>query len=103
MSVGVEGIYNKDIVAVYAENWNQVHPDTQGEFNGWDNRKDYHDADVVNGFVSKTSGAMVLTNTNKGYSWSAAGLFAAEPLKNLKFELAYIHTEAYTVPGKAKM
>lgn len=101
ISAGIEAIFNKDIVAVYAENWNQVNLNTQGEFNGWDNRKDFHDADVICSNVSKSGGAMVLKNTNKGYSWSFAGQFAIEPVKNLKIEASYIHTEAYAVSDMA--
>ena len=63
--------------------------------------RDFHDADVICSNVSKSGGAMVLKNTNKGYSWSFAGQFATEPVKNLKIEASYIHTEAYAVSDMA--
>ena len=95
--LSVEGIYNKDINAVYVDNYNQVHGNCQGRFKGKDTRIDYHDAQVVNDKVSKSGGAMVISNTNRGYSWSVGATFSAEPARNLKTELSYIHMVSMSV------
>jgi len=97
LSFGVEGIYNKDINAVYTENWNLANINSTGHFIGYDNRADYSKIPSVQEMVSKTGGAMVLKNANMGYSWSVCASFAVNPVKNLKMELSYIHSESYTI------
>lgn len=97
LSIQVEGIYNKDINAVYVENYNQVNSDCLGRFQGADNRIDFHDAVPVNTSVSGSGGAMVIRNTGKGYSWSLGALVKVEPINNLKAELSYIHQESMSV------
>ena len=96
-SISIEGIINKDINAVYVENYNQVHDDCLGRFKGADDRVDYHGAELVNTCVSKSGGAMVIRNTNKGYSWSFGITAKAEPLNNLHTELSYIHQTSLSV------
>ena len=93
--LSVEGIFNKDINAVYVDNYNQVYKECQGRFTGTDKRIDYHDAPNVNEGV--TGGAMVIRNTDKGYSWSLGATFTAQPTNNLKTEISYIHTVAKSV------
>lgn len=95
--VTVEGIFNKDINAVYVDNYNQINMSSLSRFSGADDRLDFHDAPVVNSNVSKSGGAMVIRNTNKGYSWSASMTLTAEPVKNLNAQLSYIHTAAMSV------
>jgi len=93
----VEGIFNKNFNAIYTENWNLAHVNSSGRFKGSDNRVDFSKTSPVQEMVSKTGGAMVVRNTNKGYSWSVCATFAANPIKNLKAELSFIHTESYSV------
>ena len=97
MSVSVEGIYNKDINAVYVENYNQMNDDAVGRFSGPDNRVNYNGVASVQPTVSKSGGAMVISNTNKGYSWSLGGTLRAEPIYGLKTEIAYIHQVSMSV------
>ena len=97
MSVSVEGIYNKDINAVYIENYNQMNDDAAGRFAGADNRVNYDGVASVQSKVSKSGGAMVISNTDKGYSWSLGGTLRAEPIYGLKTELAYIHQVSMSV------
>ena len=97
MSVSVEGIYNKDINAVYIENYNQMNDDAAGRFAGADNRVNYNGVASVQSKVSKSGGAMVISNTDKGYSWSLGGTLRAEPIYGLKTELAYIHQVSMSV------
>ena len=96
-SLTLEGIFNKDINAVYVENYNQTHIDNAKRFSGIDGRADFNDADAVSAVVNKTNGAMVISNTDKGYSWSAAATFRAEPVRNLKAEISYIHMVSMSV------
>jgi hypothetical protein len=44
-----------------------------------------------------TGGAAMLTNTNRGYSYSVSLSFNAEPVDNLNVNLAYIHSESKSV------
>ncbi|MBR5706188.1 MAG: TonB-dependent receptor [Bacteroidaceae bacterium] len=97
LAVSVEGIYNKDINAVYVENYNQVNDDAAGRFNGADNRVNYNGIAPVQSTVSKSGGAMVISNTDKGYSWSLGGTLKAEPIYGLKTELSYIHQVSMSV------
>ena len=97
MSASVEGIYNKDINAVYIENYNQMNDDAAGRFSGADNRVNYNGVASVQPKVSKSGGAMVISNTNKGYSWSLGGTLRAEPIYGLKTEIAYIHQVSMSV------
>ena len=94
---GLEGIFSKDINAIYVENWNQQDMRSAGRFQGPDRRRNFNGVPSVQENISKTGGAMVLNNANNGYSWSACISFAANPLKNLRTELSFIHTESYTV------
>ena len=97
LAVSVEGIYNKDINAVYVENYNQVNDDAAGRFSGADNRVNYNGIAPVQSTVSKSGGAMVISNTDKGYSWSLGGTLKAEPISGLKTEFAYIHQVSMSV------
>ena len=97
LAVSVEGIYNKDINAVYVENYNQMSDDAAGRFAGVDNRVNYNTVTPVQSKVSKSGGAMVISNTDKGYSWSLGGTLKAEPIYGLKTEFAYIHQVSMSV------
>ena len=97
LAVSVEGIYNKDINAVYVENYNQICDDAAPRFNGADNRVNYKGIAAVQPTVSKSGGAMVISNTDKGYSWSLGDTLKAEPIYGLKTELSYIHQVSMSV------
>ncbi len=101
--LSVEGIYNKDINAVYSENLNLKHDDSFARFSGADDRVDYrNNADgtpaasaLVN--TNVTGGAVVMRNTSKGYSWSFDATLSAQPVKDLKTEVSYIHMVSKSV------
>ena len=95
--ISVEGIYNKDINAVYVENYNQQDLNSLISFNGNDSRLSFHNIETVNPGVSKSGGAMVISNTNKGYSWSAGITLNAEPVRDLNVEASYIHMKSMSV------
>jgi len=97
LAISIEGIYNKDINAVYVENYNQVHEGAAGRFSGADNRVNYNTVAPVHSTVSKSGGAMVISNTDKGYSWSLGGTVKAEPVYGLKTEISYLHQVSMSV------
>lgn len=101
--LSVEGIYNKDINAVCSRNLNIMNAGSFQRFNGPDDRVDYNRTDAsgrqllpyVNQNV--TGGAMLLDNTDLGYSWSVSASARLEPVRGLKIELSYIHQDAMCV------
>ncbi len=101
--LSVEGIYNKDINAVYSENLNLKSDDSFGRFGGADGRINYRKAadgtampsPLVN--ASVTGGAVVMRNTSKGYSWSSSATLSMQPVSNLKAEISYIHMVSKSV------
>lgn len=98
LSVTVEGMYNKDIHAVTQENWNVTNEGNLTRFDGPDTRYNYRSA--TTSFVpSVTGGAIVLSNTNKGYSSSLNLLVNAQPVNNLYLMASYIRMWAKEVSG----
>ena len=97
----VEGIYNKDINAVYARNLNLRNSNDFKRFSGPDDRLNYlwNDAGLTSPLLydNVTGGAMMLSNTSLGYSWSVAATARIEPVRNLKIEVSYIHQDAKSV------
>lgn len=105
-AITIEGIWNKDINAVCTENLNIRHADSYARFSGSDNRIDYrHSADgessessvLVDSRVSPAGGAVVMRNTNKGYSWSAGVTLSLEPVNGLNAEFSYIRMDSRSV------
>lgn len=92
-----EFMYTKNINAVTVENINvkTAEADTWSRFNGADNRliypKDY--------LYVKGKNAPVLTNTSKGYGYTANVTLNAQPIQNLNIMAAYTHTEFKEVSG----
>jgi hypothetical protein len=97
-TITAEGIYNKDINAVMTENLNLYTDNSYGRFGGADNRINYKsNTKGTNIYNNVTGGAAMLTNTNRGYSYSVSLSFNAEPVENLNVNLAYIHSESKSV------
>ena len=97
-SISVEGIYNKDINAVMTENLNLYTDHSYGKFTGSDNRINYRDnINGTNIHKNVTGGASMLTNTNRGYSYSLSISANIQPIENLDINLAYIHNESKSV------
>lgn len=101
----IEGIYNKDINAVYSENYNIKDDRYFAHFAGADDRIDYRTQEVANILLPTTAtiysnvtgGAVVMKNTSKGYSWSFGSTLTAQPVENLNVELSYIHMVSKSV------
>ena len=98
-----EFMYTRNINDVRLENYNMKNPDESWErFKGADNRfiypknKYYSDdwADKI-----RLYDASVLTNTHKGYGWTANVTLKAQPVKNLNLMLAYTHTVMKEISG----
>lgn len=108
MSVTGELTYTQCINDVMLDNYN-IRPfdDTWERMAGADNRYIYPTDYKYNptyktadGQTQKFTGnACVLTNTNKGYGWTANITINAEPIKNLKLMAAYTHTVRKRMSG----
>lgn len=97
MSISAEAIYNKTVNAVYIQDYNMKPTEGFARLNGPDNRHIYP-ADYT---YQKTS-AYVLSNTQKGYGWSANVTFNIKPCEGLDITAAYAHTvnkELTGMPG----
>ena len=94
-----EFMYTKNINAVMLENWNIRSSDAANwqRFNGPDNRMIYPSSGYE--YYDNISDACVLTNTHKGYGWTANVTLNATPAKNLDLMMAYTHTESKEVSG----
>ena len=95
-SVTTEFMYTKNVNAVKLENWNIKSSEGWERFEGPDNRLIYPSDYKI---YSNLNSADVLTNTSKGYGWTANITLNAEPIKNLPLMLAYTHTESKEVSG----
>lgn len=98
LSVTVEGMFTKDINAVRLINYNIKDAGTNNwtRFSGPDNRyifpSDYR-------YVSNAGVVAVLTNTSKGYGYTANITLNAEPVRDLNVMVAYTYTESKEISG----
>ena len=112
VTVTGELTYTKNVNAVRLDNWNikdsslwTYNDGTIGakHFAGADNRYLYPETKA--GYMyypnlnSGNFGAYVLTNTSKGYGWTASIQLNAEPIKDLNISAAYTHTVMKEVTG----
>lgn len=98
MSITGEFMYTKSVNAVMLENYNikSSESDTWERFSGADDRLIY----PANFSYDKSiKDACVLTNTSKGYGWTANVTLNAQPLKDLNVMLAYTHTVSKEISG----
>ena len=97
-SVTGEFTYTKNVNAVRLENYNMNTSNTSSwqRLQGADNRLIYPEN---YNYTSATKTAPVLTNTSKGYGWTANITLNAEPLPNLNLMAAYTHTVMKEVSG----
>ena len=102
-----EFTYTKNVRAVRLDNWNIKDPSewtySDGSvgvqhFTGADNRIIYPSKAGYT-YYSNLSNVCVLTNTSKGYGWTANITINAEPIKNLNLMAAYTHTVMKEVSG----
>jgi hypothetical protein len=99
LSFTVEGMYNKDINAITQENWNVINEGNLTRFAGPDSRYNYRSVASSNVVSSVTGGAVVLSNTKKGYSGSFNFMANAQPVKDLYLMASYIRMYAKEVSG----
>ncbi len=85
-----EGIYSKDINAIVQRNANQAIP--VGKFAGADNRPKFTAAEKK--INSKVSNAIVLYNTNKGYSYSLSVQLTKPPTNGFFGSISYTYFNA---------
>ena len=102
-TVTVEGIFNKTINDVCIRDWSIKDVGGYARFNGADNRAIYQDSKYSytdeNGKVRSMPNAFVLTNTSKGYGWSANITLNAQPADWISLMAAYTHTVSKEVTG----
>ena len=93
-SITGEFIFNKTVNGVNMANWNQKDISGFPRFNGADNRpmypKDSKYTDVD---------AFVLTNTHKGYGYTANLQMSIQPIKNLNIMASYTYTAQKELTG----
>ncbi len=95
LTVTGEFTYNKTINAVMLQDWNMVDPSGFSRLTGVDNR---HIFPAEGATYTKTN-AFVLTNTNKGYGYTANILINAQPIPELNITASYTHTVQKEVSG----
>ena len=96
-TVTLEGMFNKNINASTMEDWNMIPINGFARFNGADNRPVY-----PTNYKYTGSPAYVLTNTNKGYTWSGNITVNMSPVEGLNLMAAYTHVvakELTSLPG----
>ena len=91
-----EFTYTKNINAVRLDNYNIKPAEGWSRLNGADNRLQYP-SDFR--YYNNVSDACVLTNTSKGYGWTANVTLNAEPIKDLFLMASYTHTVMREVSG----
>ena len=95
-SVTAEGMYNKTIWGVCMSDWNINNDKLTGKFAGVDNRVNYA---ACSDYTYSSTPAYIMTNTNKGWGYTANVTVNMEPAKNLKIMAAYTHTESKEISG----
>ncbi|MDR0618699.1 MAG: carboxypeptidase regulatory-like domain-containing protein [Bacteroidales bacterium] len=110
LKITVEGIFNKyvndirlinyNIKDMTAENGYFHYEGPDGRWIAPSNNLWYKNDSTYDAAHKKNVGVLgVLTNTNKGYGYTANVTLTAEPVKNLNIMAAYTHTESYEVSG----
>ena len=90
-----EFMFNKVVSGVTIDNINIDNTMNWKRFRGADNRLIY----PSNYALNKGKNAVVLTNTNKGYGYTANITLNAQPVRNLDIMVAYTMTESKEVSG----
>ena len=90
-----EFMFNKVVSGVTIDNINIENTMNWKRFRGADNRLIY----PSNFALNKGKNAVVLTNTNKGYGYTANITLNAQPVRNLDIMVAYTMTESKEVSG----
>ncbi|MBQ6038443.1 MAG: TonB-dependent receptor [Bacteroidaceae bacterium] len=94
LTVTGEFNYTDNINAVRLINWNINESALTERFQGADNRMIY-----PSNYTYNKTNAFVLSNTHKGYGWTANFTVNATPIENLDIMAAYTHTVMKEVTG----
>lgn len=96
----LEGVFAKNLNAVLQQNVNMISADNAKvtQFNGPDKRYMYPGANDSR-VIPNMSGAYILTNTSKGYSYSFNATLNMNPIERLNLMMAYTHTSSKEVSG----
>jgi len=93
-----EGLYTKDLNAIVQYNANQKGPIGKMDANnGKDTRPFFGANNAARRVNSSMSEAIVLTNTDEGYSYSLTGQLSKEFSKNFSAMIAYTYTQSKDV------
>jgi len=98
LSITAEGIFNKTINGATIDDWSVPSVEGFARFNGADNR-----AIFPAGYQTNSS-LYVLTNTNKGYGYSASVSLNGRPADWCDFMMSYTHSvykELTSLPGSS--
>ncbi len=98
-SVTVEGIFNKTVNAVCISDWSIKDVAGYARLNGVDNRALYQDFKYTDANGKSLPNAYVLSNTSKGYGWSANVTLEARPADWINLMAAYTHTVSKELTG----
>ncbi len=94
MSLSGEFIFNKTVNGVLIENWNIKDCAGYYNYNGADNRPIY-----ASDYKMTKTDAYMLTNTNKGYGYTANVLFNITPISSLNIAASYTYTASKELSG----
>ena len=89
-----EFIFNKTVNGVNMSNWNISDYTGWAQYKGSDNRYIYPE-----NYKYNSVDAYVLTNTNKGYGYTANIMLNMEPVENLNIVASYTHTASKELTG----
>ncbi len=106
-TVTVEGIFNKTVNGVYISDWSIRDVGGFARMNGADNRPIYQNYKYTYDYVdnkgaNKTENmpsAYVLSNTSKGYGWTANVTLNAQPFEWMSLMASYTHTVQKELTG----
>ena len=95
LSLSAEFIYNKQLQDVMIEDW-----DIKGDNSSWPRMAGADDRLIYStDYRINNRAAYVLTNTTKGYGWTANLTLNAEPVKDLRIMASYTHTVNKNISG----
>ena len=94
MSITGEFIYNKTVTGITMQNWNVKDNAGWTQLNGADNRYIYPE-----NYTYTNTDAFVLTNTGRGYGYTANVMFNIQPVERLNIMASYTHTVSKELTG----
>jgi hypothetical protein len=99
MILTLEGLYTKDINAIVQRDANLAPSNPALTYNGPDNRPIWTPTTAGRRIVSSISNAMVMENTDQGYSYNLTAQLTFPVVKNLEGMVAYTYSMAKDISG----